>query len=130
MPIPRDAHYEPGTNRHSVRLASGQVVSRATAENIYAQSRGFRSNYDRKQGYRRAKQSRNFSETKAQAARHGTSERDYTEATALLQNEYARVGNKYDRMDKSPTGAIAKYQIAIGRRDENAVHNVGDSPKV
>ena len=130
MPIPRDAHYEPGTNRHSVRLSSGQVVSRATAESMYARSAGFRSNYERKQGFRLAKQPRDFDKMKAVGARHGTSERIVTERLARLQIEYRNVGNNYDRLDKSHTGALAQYQLALGRRNEGDTHSVGDSPKV
>jgi hypothetical protein len=130
MPIPGDAHYVSGTNRHSVRLVTGQVVSRATAENMYAQSRGFRNNYERKQGYRAAKQSRNFGQTKAEAKRHGTSERNFTEAAARLQMEYKHAGNNYAHIDKSPGGALAKYLVSIGRRSETSDYTVGDSPKV
>ena len=130
MPIPRDSHYVPGTNRHMVRLSNGQTVPRAMAENLYARSAGFRTNYERKQGFKKAKQSRNFDETKSQARQRGVSERDFTETAARLQAEYTRVGNKYDQMDKSPDGALAKYLVSIGRRSETADYSVGDSPKV
>lgn len=130
MPIPRDSHYVPGTNRHSVRLSNGQTVSRSTAENIYARSAGFGGNYERKQGYRAAKGSRAFNETKEQAKARGTSEREFTEAAARLQAEYKRNDNKYDRIDKSPNGALAKYLTSIGRRSATADYAVGDSPKV
>ena len=130
MPLPKDAHYEPGTNRHSVRLGNGQIVSRATAENIRAQSAGFQSNYERKQGFRAAKQSRNFEATKEQAKAHGVSAREFTENAARLQAEYKRTGNDYSRIDKSPNGALAKYLVSIGRRSETADFAVGDSPKV
>jgi hypothetical protein len=97
---------------------------------MYARSAGFRSNYERKQGYRAAKQSRNFGETKEQARARGVSERDFTETAARLQMEYKRADNNYARIDKSPDGALAKYLVAIGRRSETADYAVGDSPKV
>jgi hypothetical protein len=132
MPIPRDAHYEPGTNRHSVRLASGQIVTRATAENIYAQSLGYSNNYERKIAWRDMKQSKGargqYATDMAKARARGVSAHDFKEARAQLRAEYKRNGNSWVGIDNSTTGALARYRNIIHPGYES--YPVGDSPGV
>jgi hypothetical protein len=126
MPIPAGSHYVPGSDRHIVRLPSGETVSRARAESMYAQERGYRSNYERKTAFRTMKQSAKYEQERAAAPVSG---REYDEARARLAAEYKREGNDYQAIDKSPNGPLAKYLVAIGRRSETADYRVGDSPK-
>ena len=54
--------------------------------------------------------------------------RDFKELQARLAADYKRADNKYNRLDKSPDGALAQYLVAIGRRSDTADYAVGDSP--
>jgi len=127
MPIPRDSHYVPGSNRHSVRLSDGQTVTRASAERLYAQSQGYRSNYERKEAYKEIRKP-GYENAREQASERGMSMRDFKELQARLAADYKRADNKYNRLDKSPDGALAQYLVAIGRRSDTADYAVGDSP--
>jgi hypothetical protein len=127
MPIPRDSHYVPGSNRHSVRLSDGQTVTRASAERIYAQSKGFRSNYERKEAFKEIRKP-GYESAREQARHTGISKQDFKNAQARLALEYKRADNRFDRIDKSPNGALAQYLVAIGRRSDTADYAVGDSP--
>lgn len=131
MPIPPGSHYT-SSNRHSVQLSDGSIVSRTTAENIYAQEKGYRSNYERRSAYGQMKSDReSYERGKEQAQeRTGISGRDYDEARAALANDYRRAGNDYRQIDKSPNGPLANYLVAIGRRSDTDAHMVGDSPSI
>jgi hypothetical protein len=110
-------------------MPNGDTVTRAQAENINARSEGFTSNYDRRQSYAAFKATPSYQETRDAAKERGTSVRDFHTLGARVQSEYRHNDNKYDRMDKSPNGALAQYLVSIGRRSETADYAVGDSPK-
>ena len=135
MPIPPDSHYT-NRSRHFVRLASGEIVPRAQAENLFAQGRGFHGNYERRQAYRQMKEARRYESDLIEAQRNlqrrgrHFSKREYDNARARLQAEYMRNGNSWRDIDKSPEGALAKYLEETGRRSERAEYDVGDSPSI
>lgn len=135
MPIGDIGHYTDRT-RHRVRLNDGRVVTRSEAENIYARSRGFRSQYERKRAYRGMKQARRYQRDQDDARtnfrRQGRefSKRDYDEARARLQADYARHGNSWRDIDKSPDGALAQYLVTQGKRSDTAQYAVGESPSI
>lgn len=135
MPIGDIGRYT-NRSRRFVRLTDGRVVPRATAENMYARSQGYRGNYERRQSYREMKRARRY-ERDIQDARdnfrrrgQGFSKREYDEARARLQAEYARHGGSWRDIDKSPDGALAKYLEATGRRAPDTPYAVGESPTV
>jgi hypothetical protein len=128
MPIPRDSHYVPGSGRRSVRLTGGQVVTRAQAEQIYAQGQGYRSNYERRQVSRMTRSSNRYdSDYQAARRRTGISRQDFTEARNKINREYSRNGNSWQGIDRSNEGPLAQYLVAIGRRSESADYAVGES---
>lgn len=131
MPITGIGRYEPGSNRHRVILNDGRRVSRAEAENIYAQSRGFRSNYERRAAFRAARESRSFDKDYREARqRTGITKTEYTEAYGKLRREYAAKDGDWRQIDKSPDGALAQYLVSIGRRSAGADYTVGESPSI
>jgi hypothetical protein len=130
MAIPGDAHYVPGSMRRTVQLGDGRRVSRQTAENIYARSREFRSDYERRQAYRQSKQAPGYSRDQIKAGTSGVSRRDYDEARALYFADKMRNGGDSRQVDHSPDGPLANYLVAIGRRRNTADYAVGDSPTV
>jgi len=127
MPIPRDAHYVPGSNRHMVRLPDGSVVSRATAENQFARDRGYRGNYQRRQAFQKMPPNE---KSMQQAERNGMDREAAKEAEDRLRADYANNNFNYRNLDKSPNGPLAKYLEAKGVRASGADYAVGDSPKV
>lgn len=127
MPIPRDAHYVPGSNRHIVRLADDSTVTRATAENLFARERGYRSNYQRKRAFQKSPPNE---KAMREAERKGIDRETAKEAEDRLRADYANNSYNYRNIDKSPNGPLAKYLESIGRRSSGADYAVGDSPKV
>jgi hypothetical protein len=94
---------------------------------MYAQSQGYRSNYERKEAYKEIRKP-GYESARDLAAHTGISAREFREIQAGLAAEYKRADNKLSGLDKSPNGALAKYLVAIGRRSETADYAVGDSP--
>jgi hypothetical protein len=128
MAIPRDAHYVPGSRRVYVQLSNGDIVSRQTAENMYAQQTGFSSDYSRRRAFRFLDRKSNHYKQGLESAReNGISKRDFDNLAAHVAADYA--ANKAD-MDKSPDGPLANYLVAIGRRQDTDRWFVGDSPSV
>lgn len=125
MPIGNIGRYTDAT-RHYVRLNDGTIVTRSTAENLFAQTKEggkFASNYERKRAFanprfRQAKASKHHRTNAAEARAHGTSQREFDAITArMMQNPH----------DKSPDGPLADYLVATGRRSANETYPVGDS---
>jgi hypothetical protein len=135
MPLPEGSRYT-SPNRHNVRLTDGRIVTRAQAENIYAESRGFRNNYERKVSFRGMKEARrydaDFRDARQNLERRGRTitRQQYNDARARLQAEYIRNGNSWRDVDKSPDGPLAKYLEETGRRSERAEYDVGESPSI
>jgi hypothetical protein len=125
MPIGNIGKYTDRT-RHYVRLSDGSVVTRATAENMYAQTSqggGFTSQYARRQAYRNptfraAKERRAYQANRAAAEQAGTSPKEFEALTAKL---YA------NPEDKSPDGPLAQWLTATGRRSANDTASVGET---
>jgi hypothetical protein len=133
MPIPKDAHYVPGTSRHQVRLSDGDIVTRSAAENMFAQERGYTGNYQRRKAFRNQPLSRtNLKDAERKGPADTVRERreEYKEAEDRLRAAYANSDNKYDRLDKSPNGPLAKYLESIGRRSAGADYAVGETPSI
>lgn len=130
MPIPHDAHYVPGTNRHQVRLNNGETVTRASAENMFARERGYRSNYQRREAFRTMQPSeKNMREAERNGVGDTPRERreNAREAEDRLRANYANANNDYRQLDKSPDGPLAKYLESIGRRRIGADYAVGET---
>jgi hypothetical protein len=94
---------------------------------MYAQSQGYRSNYERKEAYKEIRKP-GYESARDLASHTGVSKREFKEIQARLAADYKRADNKFDRLDKSPNGALAQYLVAIGRRSDTADYAVGDSP--
>jgi hypothetical protein len=129
MPIPDGARYT-SPARRTVELADGSRVSRQNAENLFAQSHGFRSEYDRKKAYgspgMRAFMSRPGYQSAASEARAaGVSRKDFNAAAARY---YAN--ENVNRADNSPDGPKAKMLEAMGRRSPGTDYAVGESPSI
>lgn len=126
MPIRGIGKYT-DSSRTQVRLNSGQIVSRADAENRYAQSQGYRSDYERRQAYRESRESKVY-EKELQAARdRDISRAEFREVHAKMMHDYRQHGSG---MDRSPNGPLAQYLEAMGRRQTGLDYNVGETPSV
>jgi hypothetical protein len=129
MPIPSGSHYT-DPSRHHVRLGNGSVVTRATAENIFAQGHGFKNNREYQRAYRSAGFSQyqnrpGYRSARIEANLSGTSTKDFNAAAArYYANEYR------NRLDNSPDGPKAKMLEAMGRRTPGSEYRVGESPSV
>ena len=144
MPIGDVGKYT-DASRHFVELPNGNVVTRATAENMYARASGFKSNYELKQamkharangfrssqelkqamnsnGYTEFKTRKGYDKGLRQAKASGTSETEYKVTAARY---YSNPDNKGDN---SPDGPKAKMLEAMGRRSPGNDYNVGESP--
>lgn len=55
MPLPRDAHYVPGTGRSSVLTGDGRTITRQQAMNEFAQSVGAKNDYALRRASRAAR---------------------------------------------------------------------------
>jgi hypothetical protein len=130
MAIPRGSHYEPGSGRKYVRLGDGSLVPRATAENMLARERGYRSNYERRSAFGRSRRSKRYEQERERARERGVSRPDFDEARARLYADYQRAGGNYRDIDRSPDGPLANYLEAMGRRQSGADYNVGETPSV
>lgn len=130
MAIPRGWHYVPGSNRRTVRAPDGSLHSRQDAENTFARTFGFRSEYERKQ----AVHSSGFSAfTNRPGYERGISEAKaagYTdaEAKAVFAKFYANEDR--NSRDRSPDGPLAQMLVVTGRRAPNSPYAVGDSPSI
>jgi len=137
MPIPDDAHYVAGTGRRTVRLGNGETVSRARAENVFAQSMGFRNNYDLKTssaGYRaglNARGKRLFDQNMREARNTGGREGEKRAAAlAVKLGQERRQSGRSGRQTAShrPGSTLDKFLVETGRRGASDVPvNVGDS---
>ena len=125
--IPSGARYVAGSGRTLVMLAGGTVVARAAAENLYARSQGYRSNYSRRQAYQASKAESTYQEGLETATANGYSAREYNEMRARVSEDRAVNGRD---MDRTPGGPLAQYLTMIGRRTENDTWNVGESPSL
>jgi hypothetical protein len=126
MPIPDKSRYLPG--RKLVRLPDGRTITRSAAENMEAQKRGFRSNYQRRQIFRGMKEQKSYGRDLQRAKERGVSKETFDR----LRSQY-----ELDRqhgtsnIDKSPDGPLSQYLKAIGRRSDSAADwPVGDSPGI
>lgn len=129
MPIPNDSHYTDRT-RHNVLLGDGRTVTRATAENLFAQAHGFRNNRAYQQAYRSGgfrdfKNRPGYNRAKREAKSAGTSTKDLNAAMAAFYEH-----ENINKRDNSPDGPKAKMLEAMGRRSPGAEYRVGDSPSV
>jgi hypothetical protein len=131
MPLPRDAHYVPGTMRHNVQLETGRVVTRAEAMNIFARSVGARNDYELKSRTREAKSqgaldSERFSEHK-DAAREGLYTPAEIRALAAMVSTEPR-NERGQIINDGPNSPLAQYLTAMGRRSSSADYSVGETP--
>ena len=122
MPIGNIGRYT-DASRHYVRLNDGNVVTRATAENMYAQSQGYGSNYQRKRAYanpkfRQARKSPRHIQTAKAAEARGMSKQDFDALTARMMA---------DPNNNAPDSPKAEWLVATGRRSANETYPVGDS---
>lgn len=122
MPIGNIGRYTDAT-RHYVRLNDGNVVTRATAENMYAQSQGYGTNYERKKAYanpkfRAVKNSPRHVRNARSAEARGMSKQEFDALTARMMQDPA---------NKAPDGPLADWLVATGRRSANETYPVGDS---
>jgi hypothetical protein len=124
MPIPSGSHYT-DRSRHTVRLADGRTVPRATAENMHARGLGYRGNYERRQAYRDIGGAGKAREISSRASDPDAAIRAYRD----LQRDYRDNGNDYRQIDRSPDGPLANYLRSIGRKTDT-VYYVGESPGI
>jgi hypothetical protein len=125
MPIGNIGKYTDRT-RHNVRLNDGTIVSRSTAENMFAQTPeggGFKSQYARRTAYRNpafraARERRAFRVNQQEAISAGTDPKVFEALTAKM---YASPD------DKSPDGPLAEWLTATGRRSANDTASVGET---
>lgn len=130
MPIKGIGEYVPGSGRHQVRLNNGDIVSRATAENMFARERGYTGNYQRRQAFQTMKPSeKNLRDAERNGIGDTPRERreNAREAEDRLRANYANANNDYRQLDKSPNGPLAKYLESIGRRQVGADYAVGET---
>jgi hypothetical protein len=127
MALPDGAHYVPGTGRRTVQLSNGDIISRQTAENLSAQTRGFNSDYERRQAYRLSKQAPGYDADLSRARAHGTSRQDFDNARARMLADYERAKKSGRPQDKSVDGPLDKYLKATGRKDDSSQVPVGQS---
>lgn len=120
MAIPDGAHYVAGSGRRSVRLENGSIVPRQTAENLAATTRGFRSEYRRREAYRASKARPDYQTGLQRARAAGYSRGEYDRVRALVSEQ-----NRNRNLDKSPDGELAEYLKMIGRRSESETRWVG-----
>jgi hypothetical protein len=132
MPLPRGAHYEPGSNRHMVRLENGQRVTRARAMNMFAESVGARNEYELKQRTRQAKLKGVFdSELHGKRMDRARQRGDYTQAETRALAAMVSTEPRNERgqiINDGPGSPLAHYLTAIGRRSEPGVYGVGETP--
>lgn len=129
MPIPTGARYVDPTRR-MVLLPDGSRVTRQQAENIFAQSHGFRNEYERKQamgsrGMRSFQNRPGYQTAMNEAHAAGINRKDFNAAAArYYENE------NENRNDNSPGGPKAKLLEAMGRRSPGSEYAVGESPAI
>lgn len=129
MPIPTGARYTDRTRR-TVQLPDGSRVSRQSAENLFAQTHGFRNEYERKQamgsqGMRSFQNRPGYQTAKAEARAAGIPAKDFNAAAAQY---YAN--EELNKHDNSPDGPKAKLLEAMGRRSPGSEYTVGESPTI
>lgn len=130
MALPRingqPAHYIPGTERRLVRLPDGSVVSRQTAENIFAQQMGARNIRELDRNRREAEskgtyQSKWYRQDLEAARREGR----------LTETEFRNLAAQVSASrDTGPDSPLAQYLYSIGRRTGYETYNVGETPNV
>lgn len=131
MAIPRNSHYVPGSGRKFVQLPNGDVVPRASAENMAARAIGAYNNYQVKQARNAAKASGMFNSERF------TTDRESARATGrLTDKEFATMAAvtsyqaKQGNLDNGPGSPLAFYLWSIGRRSSPVDYSVGETPTV
>lgn len=115
----------------------GQVISNRQGRNVQAQESG---NYRSYSQYNRIWSPRARLTNKEVANRNAWVRRGAKatgkDPNALRTDPKVREAwtqlyaiNKGDKSDKSPRGPLAKLLVALGLRDEDDTHDVGDTPK-
>lgn len=131
MAIPSDAHYVPGTFRRAVRLGDGSLVSRQTAENIFAQSVGAKNDYALRQAYRKAgdiTRSTTYQRNLIRARASGMSDKQFKALAARLSAEPRTERGKIANTE--PGSPLDRYLKATGRRSDDAPWAAGETPSV
>lgn len=130
MALPKGYHYAAGSGRKLVTTPSGGQISRQAAENLFARSHGFGSEYERKSamqstGFKAFRGRPTYTDSWNEAKAAGTSKAEFNAAMARYH-----ANPSVNRNDNSPDGAKAQMLEAMGRRSPGADYNVGESPSV